>query len=121
MAVDSKSPEAVAFAKFLETRKVMIADPGSSSRSGLFQIFHDLGAKTSNLVLVSAFAQAQTAIVEAKPHIVVAEYELGKRCGLELLQTQREQRPTETKQCIFIIVTGNTSQTAVARSAEEDI
>src|SRR5690349_2916114 len=99
-----------AFKKYVEARKVLIADPGAASRAGLHKVFHDLGAKTTNLILVSTFPDAQHVITRDKPHIVVAEYEFGKRCGLELLQTQREQRPTETKDCIFIIVTSNTSQ-----------
>lgn len=118
---DTQNREKLAFKKFIEPKKVLIADPGAASRSGIFKVLRDLGAKTNNLILANTFHQAETVISSEKPHIVVAEYELGKRCGLELLQTQREQRPDETKECIFIIITGNTSQTAVARSAEEDI
>ncbi|MBI3543681.1 MAG: hypothetical protein HY075_10455 [Deltaproteobacteria bacterium] len=113
--------EAESFAKYLATRKILIADPSSTARSGLFNVFRELGAKPNLTVLVNSFSQAETAIASDKPHIVVAEYELGKRCGLELLQKQRESRPDESKECLFVIVTGNTSQTAVARSAEEDI
>ncbi|MBI3555454.1 MAG: response regulator [Deltaproteobacteria bacterium] len=118
-APDSRS--AAIFTKYLENRKVLIADPSSTSRSGLYNVFRELGAKSNLTILVSSFNQAQTAIESEKPHIVVAEFELGKRCGLDLLQKQREFRPLETKETLFIIATGNTSQSAVARAAEEDI
>ncbi|MBI3558469.1 MAG: hypothetical protein HY074_19540 [Deltaproteobacteria bacterium] len=121
MTIELDQKEAEAFAKYLESRKVLIADPSTSSRSGLFAVFRDLGARSNLTLLVNTFSQAQATIVSDKPHIVVAEYDLGKRCGLELLQSQREQRPEETKECLFVVVTSNTSQTAVARSAEEDI
>ena len=121
MSVELDEKEAGTFAKYLENRKVLIADPSTSSRSGLFAVFRDLGARPNLTLLVNTFSQAQATIISDKPHIVVAEYDLGKRCGLELLQSQREQRPEETKQCLFVVVTSNTSQTAVARSAEEDI
>ncbi|MEW6055877.1 MAG: response regulator [Bdellovibrionota bacterium] len=115
------SAEAKAFAKYIETRKILIADPSASARSGLFKVFNDLGAKTSQITLVNSFKQGVEQITALKPHIVVAEYELGRRCGLDLLQAQREQDPGTAKQMIFVIATANTSQTAVAKAAEEDI
>ncbi len=121
MSLELDEKEAATFAKYLENRKVLIADPSTSSRSGLFAVFRDLGARSNLTLLVNTFGQAQATILSDKPHIVVAEYDLGKRCGLELLQSQRESRPEETKECLFVVVTSNTSQTAVARSAEEDI
>lgn len=115
------SPEAEAFRKYLENRKILIADASASARSGLFKVFAELGAKSNQITLVNSFKQAAEQIAAIKPHIVVAEYELGRRCGLDLLQTQRIQMPEESKQMLFIVATGNTSQTAVARAAEEDI
>lgn len=117
----NREREAEAFVKFLESRKILIADPSASARSGLFRVFQELGTKAGQVILVNSFKQAIDEMVASKPHIVVAEYDLGKRCGLDLLQSQREQRPKETKETLFIVVTSNTSQSAVARSAEEDI
>lgn len=113
--------ETKVFLKYLENRKILIADTSSSSRSGLFNVFRDLGVKPSQIILVNSYNQAQQIIESDNPPIVLAEYELGKRCGLELFQVQREKRPDATKTSLFLIVTGNTSQTAVARSAEEEI
>jgi DNA-binding NarL/FixJ family response regulator len=107
--------------KYLEAKTILIADGSSCARSGIFQIFKSLGAKSQQLHLVSTFAQAEQDMIQVKPHVVVAEYDLGRRCGLDLLQNQRLQRPEETKNCIFVLVTGNTSQQAVARAVEEDI
>jgi CheY-like chemotaxis protein len=121
MSAQKQSTEAAAFAKFLETRKILIADASATARSGLFKIFQELGAKNNQIILVNSFSQAAQQIAQVKPHIVVAEYDLGRRCGLDLLQSQRQQMPEETKQMVFIVVTGNTSQTAVAKAAEEDI
>lgn len=121
MSGQDNSRERAAFEKFIATKRILIADPSAASRSGLFTVFKELGAQPSDVVLVNSFAQAHQQIAEVKPQIVVAEFEFGKRCGLDLLQRQREQRPAETKDSIFVVVTGNTSQTAVARAAEEDI
>lgn len=121
MARERVSPEAAAFAKYLEGKRILIADDSAAARSGLYKVFAELGAKSSQINLVNSFKQAAEQITQTKPQIVIAEYELGRRCGLDLLQTQRLQMPEESKQMLFILVTGNTSQTAVARAAEEDI
>src|SRR5256885_1462053 len=94
--------EAEVFAKFLKGKKILIADSSAAARSGLFSVLRDLGADPSQLVLSNAFIQAQQQITELRPNIVIAEYELGRRCGLELLQSQRMQHPEATKDCIFV-------------------
>lgn len=119
--IDKSQREAAIFATFMEGRQILIADSNAAARSSLFNLLKELGAKSHQLFLANTYHHAEQRIVENKPHIVIAEYDLGQNCGLELLRTQREQRPKETKECIFIIVTGNTSQSAAARSLEEDI
>lgn len=109
------------FRKFLETRTVLIVDANAAARSSLFNVMKELGAKTNLLLLANTYQQGAQQIIESKPHIVISEYDLGKNCGLDLLQSQREQRPKETKECLFIIVTGDTSQTVAARAFEEDV
>lgn len=113
--------EAEVFAKFLVGRKVLIADGNAAARSSLFNLLKEMGAKGSQLFLANNYQAAEQRIVEEKPHVVIAEYDFGQSCGLELLRNQREERPKETKECIFILVTGNTSQSAAARALEEDI
>lgn len=109
-----------AFARYIDEKKLLIVDCNASSRAGLAKTFIDLGAKTSNVILASSFAEGKQEITKQKPFVVVADYELGKSCGLDLLQTHRKEFP-ESKDCLFILVTGNTSQAAVARAAEEDV
>src|SRR5690349_6009690 len=121
MANPKPNSEAAAFAKYLEGRKILIADTSASARSGLYRVLTDLGAKPHQITLVNSFKQAGEQIAQIKPHLVIAEYDLGRRCGLDLLQNQRSQKPEETKQMIIVVVTSNTSQSAVARAAEEDI
>jgi tetratricopeptide (TPR) repeat protein len=53
------------------------------------------------------------------PRLVLCDYMLGSRSGLDLLQSARV--PQESDNSVFILVTGNTSQGAVARAAEEDV
>jgi tetratricopeptide (TPR) repeat protein len=65
-------------------------------------------------------ADAEAEIAAKKPDIVIAESTFGKQSGLDLLQRQRENNP-DSKKSLFILLTGNSSQSAVARAAEEDV
>lgn len=115
-----KDKDSEVFKKYLVGRKILVVDPSSSARSGIFKVFSELGAKPSQLVLSSSFQDAINEIDTHKPDIVISEYDLGKSCGLELMQNQRKHNP-DAKKILFVLLTGNTSQSAVARAAEEDI
>jgi DNA-binding NarL/FixJ family response regulator len=118
MSIDKKASKA--FEKYISSKKILIVDPGSSARAGIHKTLCELGAKSTNIVLANNFQTGSDELERIKPEIVLAEYDLGKSCGLELLQKHRIQYP-DSKKSLFILVTANSSQTAVARSAEEDI
>jgi len=122
MQASKVSPEKLAevFARFVANRKILIADEHGSARAGLARTLSDMGAKTSNLSLASSISAAEEEINRVKPHIVICDYDLGRGAGLTLLQMQRKNRP-ESKDSLFVLVTGNTSQSAVAQAAEEDV
>lgn len=108
------------FQKYIADKKILIADAAATSRASLTKTMIGLGARTMNISLASNFEQAKREIESIKPHVVICDYSLGTKCGLDLLQSQRSERP-ETKDSLFILVTGNTSQSAVAQAAEEDV
>src|SRR4051812_20395811 len=111
--------QAELFAAYIQKRKIVIADVSSGARTGLAKSLVDLGAKMNNITLATSYENAVSAINEKKPDVVICDYQLGPRCGLDLLADQRKVRP-ESKECLFVLVTGNTSQSAVAQAAEED-
>lgn len=117
-----KQPDALkaAFAKWVGDKKIVIADASSSSRANISNSLTQMGAKIANIRLCANFADAMHALETIKPHLVLADYDLGKSCGLELFQSLKEIAPQEIKNTVMILVTGNTSQTAVAKAAEED-
>jgi len=119
--VSIKTEVFTAMKKYLSDKKVLIADTGTASRASIFNIMKAMGAQAQNITMANNYENAEEFIVKSKPHVVLVDYDLGSRSGLELLRIQREQRPQETKNCLFIVVTGNSSQSAVARSCEEDI
>jgi len=108
------------FKAYAGEQRIVIADASSVARVTLASTLTSLGAHTSNLTLVNTYHEAEKAISSQSPRIVIADYDIGKQRGLDLLQRQRVQQP-ESRDCLFILVTGNSSQTAVARAAEEDV
>ncbi len=108
------------FAKYVASKKILIADTSGAARAGLAKAMIGLGAKTQNIIMAANFEIAMDAITKAKPNVVICDFDLKGGNGLDLLQQQRKENP-DIDQSLFVLVTGNTSQSAVAQAAEEDI
>ncbi|MEK6579052.1 MAG: response regulator [Bdellovibrionota bacterium] len=120
MATQTSSIAGKQFSKYIGNKKILIADPGATTRASIASMMLSMGAQMKHLILVNNFEKAVEEIESQRPHVVLCDFDLGKNCGLDLLQSQRQQHP-ETKDVLFILVTGNTSQSAVAQAAEEDV
>jgi CheY-like chemotaxis protein len=108
------------FAEFLSDQRTVIADSSSASRVRLAATLSDLGVQSSRIALCGAYEEALSQIECLKPKLVLCDFMLGNKPGLDLLQSQRQQHPEDTAS-VFSLITANTSQTAVARAAEEDV
>ncbi len=118
---DPYTPEQVELLrKYLKEQTVFIVDTASASRRRLAATIVGLGATTSKITLHGQYEEAEADMKARAPKVVICDYVLGRRSGLELLQVQRQSHP-EGGDCLFILVTGNSSQSAVARAAEEDV
>jgi tetratricopeptide (TPR) repeat protein len=116
-----KSKQAKLFSLFLKGRKVLVVDANPSACSSIIHVLMELSVQPGQIVSAETYAQAEKTIREIKPVLVITEYDLGKQCGLELFRSQREYSATQAPDSIFVIVTGNSSQVAAARSLEEAI
>ncbi len=121
-APDQKTADALArvFTQFIADKKIVVADSSATSRSTIANLLTFMGAKMTNIRLASDYDTAEAEIKATKPHMVICDYDLGRQSGLNLLQSQRVQLP-EARDSLFVLVTGNSSQSAVARAAEEDV
>jgi CheY-like chemotaxis protein len=120
MTVAQPDAHTSAFESYIQDKKIVIADPSAVARASLAQALVSMGAKIANITLAVDYPSAEQELDRVKPEIVICDYDLGRRCGLDLLQRQRMHHP-ESRKSLFILVTGNTSQSAVARAAEEDV
>lgn len=118
---DPEARDAEIFRRYIAKMKMMIVDPNAAACSSLFGVMRELGAHPSNLFLIHSFSEADQMMSKIKPGLVLTEFMVGEKCGLDLLKVQRERYPSETLACLFIIVTSNHSQSAAARSLEEEV
>jgi len=98
----------------------LIVDENAAARVNLSRSLITIGADPKNITVTSNYDAGEEELKKERPQIVICDYDLGKRCGLELLQEHRVHYP-ESKEALFLLVTSNTSQAAVARAAEEDV
>ena len=101
---------------FLSKQKILIADTNRASRVGIARALADMGAMTAQMVLVDSYAWAEETIRRAKPGVIVLDYQMESRCGLDLLQSDV---PADSR--LTIMVTNHNSQSAVAYAAEGDV
>lgn len=120
MAATDVKQQAQLFEKFITDKKILVADANGASRASIANILTQMGAKSPQVTLIDNFVDAEKAIETIQPNVLIADYDLKKYCGLDLLQKQRSCNP-KSKESLFVLVTGNTSQGAVARAAEEDV
>ena len=108
------------FKEYLKKSKVLIVDPSSTARISVARMLIEMGSSTLLISYASDFKEADSEISLKSPALVICEYHLGKEYGLDLLQKKREEKQN-TKDSIFVLLSGNSSQAAVARAAEEDV
>ncbi len=118
--MNAKTVEKDLFKNYIGNRKILVADSSAVARSTVAHVLGTLGIRTTQIVLCANYALALEEIDRSKPKMIVCDYDLGRQCGLDLLQRQRESNP-DAKENLFVLITSNTSQTAVAKAAEEDV
>ncbi len=113
----------IAFQKHLKKKSILIVNEGATTRAMLSKTFNELGARGDLIHLASSWEEAQEVIPLVVPRIIVSDFNLGARSGLSLIEFQREmlKGAGAEKEGLFIIITGNTSQTAIAQAAEEEV
>lgn len=98
----------------------MIADGSASSRIGIQRALVSLGAKAHQVHLAPTFNSAKAELIEKRPDFVISDYRLGEYGGLDLLGVLKDQYPQDSDRT-FILITGHSSETAIAEAAEEEV
>lgn len=108
------------FNTFIGEKNILIADSNQSVRLSLSRVLSEMGVRSAQISLASKYHEAKDQL-DAKAHeIVICDYHLDSRYGLELAPIHRNKRPN-IEERLFVLVTGNSNESTVAEAAEEDV
>ncbi len=115
-----KKANAVQIAAYLKDEKLIIIDPSSAFSNACSKILQDLGAPSENMLFASSYNKAVADIQGIKPRIILSEFQIQEKCGLDLLVYHKANYPN-SHQRSFVIVTSSASESCVAEAAEEEV
>lgn len=101
---------------FLGDGICLLVEPSPSFSTSLQSLLAELGVPLSQVVVCRKCEDALKVIDEKAPRLLVTEFDLGARPGLALVE--RLEQVIEESRRIVIIVTKNSSDSAVAEAAE---
>ena len=108
--------------QYLSENDIVIIDAISSGRTNIASCISRLGAARHRMSLVGSIGDAREELKRTKAKIIFADFMIGKESSLELIQVQRSLLDQDrVKDALFVLVTSNASQSAVAQAAEEDV
>jgi tetratricopeptide (TPR) repeat protein len=105
--------------KFLAENDIVIVDKSHASKNRLAKTLIGFGANKDKIHLATEFEQAKAIVKQTNSNLVIADYYIENGSGFDLFKEIRETG--EAKNKVFILITSNLSQGAVARAAEEDV
>lgn len=105
---------------YLDTKIILIVDSSGSARSNISKALNELGARTENIFSTKKYRDAVNYIETKEPEIIITEFDVEDKKGLDLLKFQETKYP-KPEERIFIVVTSNSDDSAVAEAAEEDV
>lgn len=111
--------KSTAISEFLGDSFCLIVEPSQGFSASIQTCLTELGISATQVITARKFTDAKKIISEKKPRVIVAEYDLGTDLGLALMELQSEHYDDNAR--ISIIVTKNSSDSAVAEAAEEQI
>jgi CheY-like chemotaxis protein len=108
--------------EYLSCNNIVVLDSVASGRMALISQLTKLGAVSARISSVGTIEDAQAEALRNHAKIIFSDFNIGSRSGLELLQNLKvEYDKQNIKDYLFVLVTSDASQSAVARAAEEDV
>lgn len=105
--------------EFLGDGPCLLVEPSAAFSANLQSCLGDLGVPLNQIVVIRKFEEAKLFITDKKPRLILSEYDITGGSGLALLELQESQY--EERRKIAVVVTKNSSASAVAESAEGSV
>lgn len=107
-------------AAFLADSTCMVVDVAQSSRSVVAKVLSELGAPLDNIIKAESGKQALNEIEQNQPKVIVSEYAVGEYFAADFIEKQQKYLSNPLER-LFVLVTGNATESSVAEAAEEDV
>jgi DNA-binding NarL/FixJ family response regulator/uncharacterized protein Yka (UPF0111/DUF47 family) len=108
------------FEKYLKNKRILILDKSNSVRSLIEKALIRMGAQEINISSFKNYENALNNIQTTNPHIVVADFSIHDKFGLDLLPYTKNNDISIFEK-IFMVVTENSDDSSVADAAEEEV
>lgn len=105
--------------EFMKDQSVLIVEPSPAFTSTIQSCLHGFGVKGNQIMACQKFEDAKRIVADRKPKVLITEYDLGENFGLALIEEQEQHHGEMAR--ISIIVTKNSSDSAVSEAAEEQV
>ena len=106
--------------QYLMGKKVLLVDHSAACREGIKDLLIDLGAEESLIQSALSLKKAFEIVERYQPSIVVSEFRLGQESALELSPKMNNYLESRSEK-LFMIVTSNATESAVAEAAEGEV
>lgn len=106
--------------QFLEDKKILVIDSSKSFSRMIQSCLIEMGIRSRSITLVSSYQNAQELISELKPEIIISDYNVNEKSGLEFAVMQKKYLEKENDR-VFILATSNSSESAIVDALEEEV
>jgi CheY-like chemotaxis protein len=108
------------FKNFMIESDILIVDKSSASKNRLGKALVDFGANLEKVHQATSYQEARELYESKKPKLVICDYYIVGGSGFDLFKDIKKEFK-DHKDIVFILITSNLSQAAVAKAAEEDV
>lgn len=105
---------------FFENQVCMVVEPSKAFLASILKCLRELNLPaTTQVISASRYEQARQMIEDYKPRILIAEYDMDGRSGLDLVELQ--QKFHEDQNRISVVVSKKSSDSFIVDAAEEQV
>ncbi len=112
-------PQQTALQSFFENQVCLIVEPSKAFLASIQTCVKSLDLPIGEIILANKYEEAVAFIQQRKPRMLITEYDVLGHNGLSLVELQQQFQEDQNR--ISIVVSGNSSDSVIAESAEEQV
>ncbi len=118
MSQSNSSPTPTNFLDAVANFSALVVDPSASFGQVIVSCLKELGFAENKIFFSRKYNESNEIINKEKPQILITEYFVDRKLGMQLIHQQASVLPKESMR-VSVLVTHNRSASAIAEAAEE--